>query len=187
VREERALVALTTLALCGTFLAGALFIFLPIFAKDVLGQGVGGYAVLLAFQGSGAVCGALVVAWLGRFPHMGRTLLIVQMVFGTLLVLFSLSRVLWLSHVLLFCAGAAMIGVFSLLTSLVQLIAPNEMRGRVMSIYMVAFRGGSPLGSLVSGYLASLTSAPLVLALNGTALIGVAAYVLLRRKSVRQL
>jgi predicted MFS family arabinose efflux permease len=69
----------------------------------------------------------------------------------------------------------------------VQLIAPNEMRGRVMSIYMVAFRGGSPLGSLVSGYVASLSSAPLVLGVNGIALVGVAVYFLTRRRSVRTL
>ena len=67
-----------------------------------------------------------------------------------------MSHVLWLSEVLLFLTGAALMIVFSTVTSLIQLIAPNEMRGRVMSIYMVAFRGGMPLGSLVSGYLATL-------------------------------
>ena len=77
--------------------------------------------------------------------------------------------------------------VFSLLTSLVQLIAPNEMRGRVMSIYMVAFRGGSPLGSLLSGYLASLSSAPLVLAANGAALVLVGIYFLTRRHTLKAL
>ena len=53
---------------------------------------------------------------------------------------------------------------FSMTSSLVQLIVPDDLRGRVMSIYMVAFRGGMPLGSLAAGYAASLTSAPLVLA-----------------------
>ena len=67
-----------------------------------------------------------------------------------------MSRMLWLSDILLFFTGAALMIVFSTVTSLVQLIAPNEMRGRVMSIYMLAFRGGMPLGSLVSGYLATL-------------------------------
>ena len=58
----------------------------------------------------------------------------------------------WINAVLLFAGGACMVMVFAMLSSLVQLIAPNEMRGRVMSIYMVAFRGGMPLGSLVAGY-----------------------------------
>ena len=73
-----------------------------------------------------------------------------------LIIAFAMSRVLWLSDILLFLTGAALMVVFSTVTSLMQLIAPNEMRGRVMSIYMLAFRGGMPLGSLVSGYLATL-------------------------------
>ena len=53
-----------------------------------------------------------------------------------------------------------MVMVFAMLSSLVQLNAPNEMRGRVMSIYMVAFRGGMPLGSLAGGWVATLAGAP---------------------------
>lgn len=187
VRGERSLVALTALAFVATFLGLPLLTFLPIFAQDVFRQGVGQYSTMMAFSGAGAVCGALVVAWLGRFEHMGRTLLVVMGAFGVLIALFAASRVLWVSHGLLFLAGAALIVVFSLLTSLVQLIAPNELRGRVMSIYMVAFRGGSPLGSLAGGWLASRTSAPFVLAVNGVALVALAGYFLTRRQSVTRL
>ena len=77
--------------------------------------------------------------------------------------------------------------VMSCITSLVQLIAPNEMRGRVMSIYLVAFRGGMPLGSLVSGYIASVSSAPTVLAINGVVLLIVSAYFLLKNQEIRAL
>jgi hypothetical protein len=69
----------------------------------------------------------------------------------------------------------------------VQLNVSNEMRGRVMSIYMVAFRGGMPLGSLAAGWIASLTSAPTVLTVNGITLSLVAAYFLLRTGGVRDL
>ena len=93
-----------------------------------------------------------------------------------------MSRMLWLSDILLFLTGAALMVVFSTVTSLVQLIAPNEMRGRVMSIYMLAFRGGMPLGSLVSGWLATLTSAPTVLIVNGVLLSLVAAWFLLNNQ-----
>jgi predicted MFS family arabinose efflux permease len=75
---------------------------------------------------------------------------------------------------------------FSLLTSLVQLAAPNEMRGRVVSIYMMAFRGGMPLGSLAAGYVAGLTSAPATLTATGLLLSFVAAAFLARAKTVRQ-
>jgi predicted MFS family arabinose efflux permease len=140
----------------------------------------------MAFAGAGAVTGALVVAWLGRFPHMGRTLLGVQCLLGAVIVAFAASRVLWLSELLLFAGGALMVMVFSLATSLAQLLAPDAMRGRVMSIYMVAFRGGMPLGSLMAGYLATLTSAPTVLFLNGTLLSLVAAWFLVHRHGVRE-
>jgi predicted MFS family arabinose efflux permease len=141
----------------------------------------------MAFAGAGAVTGALVVAWLGRFKHMGLTALMLQVVFGALVGLFALTRVLWVNEFLLFASGACMVMVFAMLSSLVQLIAPNEMRGRVMSIYMVAFRGGMPLGSLVAGGIASLTSAPVVLTVNGALLSLVAAWFLLKSHGVREL
>ena len=96
--------------------------------------------------------------------------------FGALVTLFALSRIVWLSDVLLFFTGAALLMTFSMTASLVQLIVPDHLRGRVMSIYMVAFRGGMPLGSLAAGYAASRTSAPLVLEVNGVLIMCVAVY-----------
>ena len=88
---------------------------------------------------------------------------------------------------MLFVSGLALMIVMSCITSLVQLIAPNEMRGRVMSIYLLAFRGGMPVGSLVSGYIASVSSAPTVMAINGIALIAVSVYFLLKTQEIRAL
>src|SRR5438874_1503423 len=101
-----------------------------------------------------------------------------------IIIAFSLSRVRGVSEILLFFTGATLMVVFSTVTSLVQLIAPNQMRGRVMSIYMIAFRGGMPLGSLVSGYLATYLDAPLVIGINGALLVGVAVYFLARNHGV---
>ena len=101
-----------------------------------------------------------------------------------LILAFAASRMLWLSDILLFFTGAALMIVFSTVTSLIQLLAPNEMRGRVMSIYMLAFRGGMPLGSLVSGYLATYLGAPLVIGINGALLVCVAIYFLSRNHGV---
>jgi len=187
VRHQGSLLALTVLAFTTTFLAFAVLTFLPLFAKQVFHQGVGEYTRLMAFSGSGSVVGAIVVAWLGSYRRMGRTALIVQALCGLLIALFALSRVLWLSDILLFFTGAALIVVFATVTSLVQLVVPNELRGRVMSIYMVAFRGGMPLGSLVSGYFASKFSAPAVLVCNGILLVAVATYFLVRSHGVREL
>jgi MFS family permease len=187
VRSHPALVGLAVLGFVTTFLGNPLLTFLPLFAQNVFRGGVGQYTQLMSFAGAGAVAGALVVAWLGRFRHMGRTLLLLQAAFGVLIVLFAVSRLFWLNAVLLFAAGACMVMVYAMLSSLVQLNAPNELRGRVMSIYMVAFRGGMPLGSLAGGWLATVSNAPAVLIVNGVLLAAVAAWFLLRSQGVREL
>jgi predicted MFS family arabinose efflux permease len=102
-------------------------------------------------------------------------------------VAFALSHVMWLSQALLVFTGATLIMAMSLVTSLVQLIAPNQLRGRVMSIYMVAFRGGMPLGSLVSGKIADVWSAPVALVIDGVLLAAVALYFLTRSHGIRDL
>jgi MFS family permease len=185
VRHHDSLVALIVLAAATTFLGFAVLTFLPIFAQNVFHKGAGTYSHLMAFSGAGSVLGALVIAWLGKFSRMGLTALLVQAIYGMLILAFAMSDVLWLSDILLFLTGAALMVVFSTVTSLIQLIAPNEMRGRVMSIYMVAFRGGMPLGSLVSGYFANWIGAPAVIKINGVLLVVVAAYFLVRSQSVR--
>ena len=187
VRTHPALAGLPLLGFAATFLGNPLLTFLPVFARDVFGGDVAEYTRLMACAGAGAVTGALVVAWFGRFPRMGLAVLTGQIVFGLLIVLFAVTRVLWLNAILLFATGACMVMVFSTLSSLVQLHAPNEMRGRVMSIYMVAFRGGMPLGSLAAGWLANTISAPRVLVINGLLLVAVAAWFLLNRHGVREL
>ena len=187
MRHHVHLLALIVLAAATTFLGFAVLTFLPLFAERIFHEGATTYSQLMAWSGAGSVVGALIVAWLGKFPRMGVTSLVVQAVYGVLIIAFAMSRVLWLSELLLFLTGAALMVVFSTVTSLVQLIAPNEMRGRVMSIYMLAFRGGMPLGSLVSGYLATVIDAPLVIALNGALLIAVAAYFLIRSHGIREI
>jgi MFS family permease len=186
-KGEPAIVALTILAALTTFLGLPLLTFLPVFARDIFHGDINRFSHMMAFSGAGAVCGALIVAWLGRFKHMGRTLLVTQLAFGALITAFALSRIVWLSDVLLFFSGAALLMTFSMTSSLVQLIVPDHLRGRVMSIYMVAFRGGMPLGSLAAGYAASQTSAPLVLQVNGVLIMMVAGYFLIRSHGVREL
>jgi MFS family permease len=181
------LVGLTVLAAATTFLGFAVLTFLPLFAQQVFQQGASTYSHLMAFSGAGSIVGALTVAWLGKFKRMGLTALLMQIVYAALIIAFAMSRSLPLSEALLFLTGFALMIVFSTVTSLVQLIAPNEMRGRVMSIYMLAFRGGMPLGSLVSGWLATVSSAPTVLIVNGVLLSMVAAWFLLNRHGVREL
>jgi MFS family permease len=175
VRTSHNLKAVTLLGFIGAFLGLPLLTFLPVITRDVFQQDVGFYSRLMTYSGAGAVTGALIVAYIGKHRHIGKLLLIFLALFGVSMALFSLSRSPALSAVLLF------VMCFSLTTSLAQLLAPAELRGRVVSIYMVAFRGGSPLGGLASGWLVTqVGSAPVVLALNGVLLTAIALFFLIR-------
>jgi predicted MFS family arabinose efflux permease len=179
------ILTMTFLALCTTMLASPVLTLLPVMAQTVFNAGPDGYSRLMAFSGAGAVVGALSVAWMGRFQGMGRAVLLVQIALGVILAGFAMSRVLPLSYGLIFLGSIGLMMSFSLLTSLVQLAAPNEMRGRVVSVYMMAFRGGMPIGSLAAGYFATLTSAPATLTVTGLLLSCVAAAFLARGRTVK--
>lgn len=185
VRTHHNMLALIALAALTTFLGFSLLTFLPVVAREVFGEGPDTYSRMMSFSGAGSVAGALLVAWLGKYKRMGMTALLTQAVYGALIIGFALSRVLLVSEVILFFTGATLMVVFSTVTSLVQLSAPENMRGRVMSIHLLAFRGGMPLGSLVSGWLATSLGAPLVIGINGVLLIAVAAYFLVMDHGVR--
>ena len=87
-----------------------------------------------------------------------RIALSALIVLGGLIAAFSFSKSIVLSSVLIFCGGAALICVFAMIQSLVQAITADEMRGRVLSVYNVAFRGGMPIGSLLLGKLIPVMS-----------------------------
>ena len=182
VRNDPTLLALTILALATTSLGLPIRSFLPVFAEDAAHL-----SRLMTAVGAGAVAGALTVAWLGTFRHMGRALLSVQIAFAACVVAFAVLPFTIFSYVILFGVGATLLVVFALTSSLVQLQVPNELRGRVLSIYLVAFRGGTPVGSLISGYFIGLSSASTVLAVNGLLLGAVAALFLLRNREMQEL
>jgi MFS family permease len=188
VRDSSNLITVNVLAFAAAFLGLPLLTFLPVITRDVFHEEAGFYARLMTFAGVGAVAGALVIAWLGRHRQMGRLLLVFLALFGAAMVAFSLSRTPWLTAVILFLGGSLLVMCFALTTSLAQLLAPAELRGRVVSIYMVAFRGGSPLGGLASGWLVTqVGSAPIVLMVNGLALMSVAGFFLVRGHGLKEI
>ena len=110
-----------------------------------------------------------------------------QIVFSLLLCTFALSRTLLLSYVVLFFAGGCLITLFATITSLVQLNVDERLRGRVMSIFMLAFRGGMPLGNLAFGYLAAQSS-PTTALVVGSVILGCTGLgVLLSSSQVKEL
>jgi predicted MFS family arabinose efflux permease len=188
VQGSRNLVIVMALGFVGTFLGAPLLTFLPVITRDVFHRDVGFYTQLMTFSGAGALTGAVVVAWLGKNKHMGRILLILLTLFGAIIVGFGLSRTIYLSALILFIGGSLFVMCSSLTTSLAQLLAPPDLRGRVVSIYLVAFLGGSPLGGLASGWLvARAGSAPVMLVINGTALALVALCFLIHGQNLKDI
>ena len=172
VIHDEALRSLTLLAFASAFFGTQFLTFLPVFAETVYHTGPSGYSTLLSTSGAGAVLGALIIAGTGdEIKHKGRAALVMQVVFGLMIIAFASSSSVWLGYPLVFVAGVSMMMLFALILSLVQMTVADAMRGRVMSIYMVAFRGGMPLGALVTGWLAEHFSIARVIAVEGSMLV----------------
>jgi predicted MFS family arabinose efflux permease len=184
IRKQAAMVALIVLAFSMTLLAFPLVVFLPVFARDVYHGGPSVYSTLLVSLGIGSICGALIVAGLGKYQRQGRAALLMLVALGVLITGFALSRSFILSCILLFLSGGTLLAVFTTVSSLVQMITSDQMRGRVMSVYNVAFRGGTPFGSLVVGALVKEFTAPRVIACNGVLLAILGLYFLLVNRKV---
>lgn len=187
VRKQNSMEALIVLAFCMTALSMPMRTYLPVFVKDIFHRGPQVYGSLLSLMGIGSICGSLLVAGRGNIRNKGRFALTVLICLGAAIIGFSLSRSLPLSYAMLAILGASTMAAFATVNSLVQLITTNEMRGRVMSVYNCAFRGGMPMGNLISGWLVPVFTAPIVLGMNGLLLILVALYFLLVQKRVAAL
>jgi predicted MFS family arabinose efflux permease len=187
VRKQNSMEALIMLAFCMTALSMPMRTYIPVFVKDIFHRGPETYGNLLSLMGLGSICGSLIIAERGNMNHKGRFALSVLICLGAGISVFSFSRSLPLSYAMLVLVGASMMAVFATVTSLVQLIVTNEMRGRVMSVYNCAFRGGMPMGNLLSGWLVPMFTAPVVLGVNGVVLILVALYFLLVQRRMAML
>jgi len=187
IRKQPAMESLIFLAFSMTLLAFPLIVFLPVFARDVFQGGPKLYTLFLVCSGGGSVCGALIVAGLGKFRHQGRAAMLMLIALGALVTGFALSTWLVLSCIIVFLAGGVLLAVFASISSLVQMITTDQMRGRVMSVYNVAFRGGMPVGSLLVGALVKQFTAPVVLAINGILLVVMGIYFLLAHRKIATL
>ena len=186
-RKQPAMEALILLAFCMTFLAMPMRTYLPVFVKDIFRRGPETYGSLLSLMGIGSIAGSLIIAWAGNVGRKGRIALGGLILLGAGISGFAFSKLLPLSGAMLVLVGAAMMAVFAMVNSLVQLITTNEMRGRVMSLYNFAFRGGMPMGNLLTGWLVPIFTAPLVLGVNGLLLIAVSLYFFLVQRRVAAL
>jgi predicted MFS family arabinose efflux permease len=187
VRKQTSMEALIVLAFCMTALSTPMRTYIPVFVKDIFHRGPETYGNLLSLMGLGSICGSLIVAERGNMRNKGRFALTMLICLGAGIAVFAISRSLPLSYTMLILVGASLMAVFATVTSLVQLITTNEMRGRVMSVYNCAFRGGMPMGNLVTGWFVPIFTAPVVLGVNGVLLVLVALYFLLIQRRVAML
>ncbi len=187
IRAQGAMETLIIIAFCMTALAIPMITFLPVFAKNVFQRDEMTYTLFLVASGLGSITGALSVAALGDIKNKGRIALTMLVALGAGIAGFALSKSVVLSCILLFLSGAVLMCAFAMISSLVQLITTNDMRGRVMSVYNVAFRGGMPFGSLFTGSLVPLLTAPTVLTINGLVLLSLGLYFLLIQRRVAEL
>ncbi len=187
IRQSHGMASLVALAFLLTLLSYPLITFLPVMARDVLHGGSNTFTLLVCLSGVGSVAGALLVA--GIQDRMGRAkhALVVMILLGILIAAFGYSKNLGLSTGLVFGAGASLMIVFASVSSLVQLNVSDAMRGRVMSVYNVAFRGGMPFGSLASGLMIKQTSAPVVMIVNGLLVSLLALYFLLGQRRLSKM
>ena len=162
-------------------------VLMPIFAKDILHGGPQTLGFLMGFAGIGALMGAVYLASRKTVLGLGRVMVIATGVFGISLVAFSFSKSLWLSETLLLFSGMGMMIHMAASNTILQTITSDEMRGRVMSLYVTAFMGIMPFGSLLAGSLANKIGAPFTLAIGGSICIAAAVAFSYKLPSIREL
>src|SRR5215471_4000124 len=140
---------------------------MPVFASTVLGGGPHTLGFLTAATGVGAMCGALWLASRRTVVGLGRVILAASTCFGTALCIFSFSRQLWLSLLVLVVTGASFMVQLAATNTVLQTIAPEDKRGRVMSLYTMAILGMAPIGSLLAGWLGASIGAPHAVLVSG--------------------
>lgn len=153
-----------------TFFASAT-VLLPIYATDILHIGAKGIGVLYAAPAVGAVIAGFVVSSLGTLKYQGKIILLSVLAFGLATVGFGLSSNFFLSCFFLACIGASDIVGTIIRNTMRQLVTPDYIRGRMVSINMIFFTGGPNLGEAEAGFVAGLLGAPFSVISGGVATI----------------
>jgi len=143
-------------------------VLLPVFAKDILGGGSQTLGFLTSAAGAGSLAGAMFLASRKDGLGLGRILALAAGVTGMGLAAFSVSGVFWLSLLFLFAVGWGVSVQMASANTILQTLVPDEMRGRVMGLFVTCFIGLFPFGSLLAGGLADTLGAPMTVTLGGT-------------------
>jgi MFS family permease len=154
-----------------SFMGMSYTVLMPVFAKEVLHGGSHTYGFLMGASGVGALIGALYLASRKNITGLWKIVPMSAAIFGCGLVIFSLTRTLYFSIMLMFAAGLGMIMQMASSNTIIQTMIDDDKRGRVMSFYIIAFIGTAPFGSLLAGGLAKIIGAPYTIMIGGIACI----------------
>jgi hypothetical protein len=165
VWRNKPILAAMTLDMFAVLLGGATML-LPVYAKDILEVGPKGLGLLRAAPAVGALATSLILAHRRPFERAGRTLLGTVAGFGMATIVFGFSRSMWLSLAMLFLTGAFDIVSVVIRHTLVQLLTPDAMRGRVSAVNSIFIGASNELGGFESGAVAQLTT-PLISVVSG--------------------
>jgi predicted MFS family arabinose efflux permease len=169
-----------------TVFGAPFLVLLPIVARDVLGRGAGTYGWMMAAVGAGALAGALWIAGPARRLPRGRIVVWSSTGFGLLVTALGAARSLPVALPLLAVTGCAMIVNGAIVNTLLQLLAPEELRGRVISVYTLVAVGFAPLGAVEAGTIAEHFGAPTALVVGGLICVVGALITLLRTPELKQ-
>jgi MFS family permease len=158
-------------------------VLMPIFARDILGGGPHTLGFLVAMSGVGALFSALYLASRKSVIGLGTVIAASSSIFGCALVFFSFSRYMPLSLLMSLCAGFGFMGVITSTNTILQTISQEDKRGRVMSLYAMAFMGMTPFGALIMGALANRIGAPHAVTVGGIACV-ISSFLFFRRLSI---
>jgi MFS family permease len=158
-----------------SFIAVPFTVLLPVIASDVLGGGAATLGFVTSATGFGALAGALYLASRTTVKGLGRVIAIAAALFGIGLIATAVSRTIWITLPLLALAGFGMMVQMASANTVLQTLVADDKRGRIMSLYSMAFTGISPFGSLAGGAVATAIGAPATFALGGAGCLAAAA------------
>jgi MFS family permease len=167
VRNRPRVSALLLVSGVNSLFGAPYFTLVPIYARDIFQLGETGLAVMMGTAGAGAFFGALLVAYLGDFKRKGWFVLGGAVAYGAFIMNFALSTHLAFSLVFLFGVGFSVVVSVALTNTLLQKLVTDQMRGRVMSMFMLSFIGTMPIGSIVAGTVSSSIGPQFTLAAGG--------------------
>lgn len=187
VRNRPRVFSLLSISAVNSLFGAPYLTLVPIFARNIFHLGETGFAWMMGTAGAGAFFGALLLAYLGDFRRKGWSVLGGSLAFGICLIGFGLSTHIGLSLVLLFGIGFSIVISVAVTNTLLQQLVTDQMRGRVMSMFILSFIGTMPIGSLLGGVFSDRFGAPITLAAGGFAVVIYAITVTIRNRRLRQL